>query len=213
MTSSDLLRDQWSSLGIAFASKSANLVDPETALIGFAKSHEFPRDRKMMGLILLWLNEFSKLVHVERLRLMANDLLPDEVAVLGGIANKCVANGDLRFGTLVTLAKTTGGGHALADTDSYLEMKGVDSEFNEVGIRVGLVAPSKAAKLMPRERIIRSNLWLKNRLLFGSNVRADIATVKSLKLAGTGYAAAKLLRCSPNAAYRNWKDLDEAGWL
>jgi len=53
---------------------------------------------------------------------------------------------------------------------------------------------------------------LKSRLLFGTNLRADIAAVKSLKIADTAYAAAKFLGCSMNAAYRNWNDLTEAGW-
>jgi|FLYM01.1.fsa_nt_gi hypothetical protein len=56
------------------------------------------------------------------------------------------------------------------------------------------------------------NSWLQNKLLYGTNLRADIATRKFLKLTDTAYGASKLLGYSMNAAYRNWKDLTEAGW-
>ena len=55
-----------------------------------------------------------------------------------------------------------------------------------------------------------NNLWLRLRLLFGANLRADVATVLALDLAPTAYAAAKYLQCSQNAVYRNWQNLKEA---
>jgi len=67
-------------------------------------------------------------------------------------------------------------------------------------------------KIFAREEVFKRNQWLKCRLLFGVNVRADIAAVLSLKLVKTAYAAAKLLGCAPNTAYRNWAELKESGW-
>ena len=72
--------------------------------------------------------------------------------------------------------------------------------------------PDDSEKLLARSKVIKGNVWIKNRLLFGTNTRADIATVKELELADTAYKAAKILSCSASAAYRNWNDLEEAGW-
>ena len=97
MGNKDILRDNWASLGIAFNAGSKNCVDPETALIALVSSLEFPEDKKMMGLALLWLKHFSKLVHVERLKTLAKNLGALELALLGAIAKKCVSYGDFRF--------------------------------------------------------------------------------------------------------------------
>lgn len=215
MENKDLLRDSWASLGIAFNSKSEECVDPETAIIELVSSGEFPEDKKMMGLALLWLKHFSKLVHVERLKTMAKDLGALELALLGAIARKCVADGDFRFRVIEKLAKKKNSGSPkfdIGDSETFIKMKGLDPDFASFGIRVATINPDDDKKLLQRGAILKKNLWLKNRVLFGSNLRADVATVISLKRADSAYAAAKILKCSPNAAYRNWKDLEEVEW-
>lgn len=216
MENRDLLRDSWASLGIAFNVSSKACVDPETALVELVSSGEFPEDKKMMGLALLWLKHFSKLVHVERLKALAKDLGALELALLGAISKKCVAYGDFRFRTIENLARKKISGSpkfAVGDSETFIKMRGLDPDFASFGIRVAPIRTDDEKKLLRREAILKRNLWLKNRVLFGANLRADIATVISLKRAESGYAAAKILKCSPNAAYRNWKDLKEAGWV
>ena len=214
MTPKDHLRDVWASLGIAFNNRTQIQTDPESALIALVQSDEFPEDKKMMSLAMLWLTHYSKLVHVERLKTLAKKLRSFELALLGGIASKCVSNGDHRFKIIVRLAE-----HSLkkkkfemGDSETFIQMRGLDLDFAKFGIRIAPILPEAEKKLLTRAEIIRRNDWLKYRLLFGANMRADIAAVISLKLADTGYAAAKLLSCAPNTAYRNWNDLEEAGW-
>jgi len=216
MRNKNYLRDCWASLGIAFnSSEHKTCVDPETAIIELISSSEFPEDKKMMGLALLWLEHFSKLVHVERLKILTKNLGAFELALLGSIARKCVSFGDYRWRMIEKIAQAKNSGKpvfSIGDSETFIKMRGLDEDFAVFGIRVGPVCPDNSKKLLNRQAVISRNTWLKNRLLFGSNVRADIATLISLKRAETGYAAAKILGCSPNAAYRNWKDLEEAGW-
>jgi hypothetical protein len=214
MAASDQLRDAWGSLGIAFNSQNHLQVDPETALIALVQSQEFPDDKKIMSLALLWLRSYSKLVHIERLKTHAKKLQPLELAILGSIAMKCVANGDHKWQTIVRLAEIgkLKKNFGVGDSEAFIKMRGLDKEFAEFGIRVAPILPDDPKKLFSRQKVLKGNQWLRSRLLFGVNMRADIATVLTLNLAETGYAAAKLLGCSANTAYRNWNELEEAGW-
>jgi hypothetical protein len=214
MKTNDSLRDAWRSLGIAFHHPTKIKSDPESALIELVRAKEFPEDKKMLGLALLWLSHYSNLVHIERLKTLAKDLLPLELAVLGAIASKCVKNGDHRWKTLTKMAneKNQGQQFEQGDSETFIKMRGLDKEFAQFGVNVAPTLPDDEKKLRPRHEILKHNDWLKSRVLFGTNMRADIATVISLNLAQTAYAAAKLLRCAPNTAYRNWNDLEEGGW-
>ncbi len=214
MNRKDDLRDAWSSLGIAFNVETKKQIDPESAIIYLVQSDEFPDDKKMLSLALLWLRHYAKLVHVERLKTLAKKLQPHHLAILGGLASKCVAGGDHRWKTITRFAKknTSGQKFKIGDSQSYIKMRGLDLDFADFGIRIAPILAEDEKKLLSRREILKRNHWLKYRILFGTNMRADIAAVISLKLASTGYRAAKLLGCSFNTAYRNWNDLEEAGW-
>ncbi len=214
MKRNDLLRDQWGSLGVAFTFSEKNECDPETALVGFVTSSEFPEDKKMVSIVLVWLKEYSTFVHIEKLKSSLQNLGKDELLILGALASKCIRFGDYRWRTIekLVLQKTKGYKSTLSDSEVLLKRQGCDEDFLRFGIRVVPVFPEDPKKLLVRSRIFKMNSWLRHRLLFGTNLRADIATTKFLKLTDTAYGAAKLLGCSINAAYRNWNDLTEAGW-
>jgi hypothetical protein len=209
--SKDLLRDQWASLGVAFNSKSSLVCDPENALINFLNSGEFPEDRKMITLILAWLKEYSNFVHIERLKSQIDSLGSFELAVLGGLALKCVQFGDFRWRTIISFVKKRNTGKLSFESheSEYLLAKnGEDLEFKEFGLRVSKIEPERAEKILELKQIIKKNRWIHHRILFGVNMRADVATVVVLKLAGSAYQASKYLKCSFNAASRNWNDLE-----
>jgi hypothetical protein len=136
------------------------------------------------------------------------------LAVLGALSLKCVGFGDHRWRVLASLVTKILGNRkpGLVDDMDFINAHGTDADFLKFGIRVMPIEPDEPKKLLVRKKVIRMNIWLRSRLLFGSNLRADIAAVMSLKSADTAYAAAKILGCSMNAAYRNWNDLTEAGW-
>jgi hypothetical protein len=212
--SSDLIRDSWSSLGIAFHAKGNYNSNPEETIIKTIKSHEFPSDKKIFALMLLWLEEYHEYIYVERLKNYLNDLNAFELALLGGIAKKCLAFGDHRWKIIISGVKKKHGKKNLVftegDDELYLKLKGIDDDFLEFGIRVAPLKSDDRKKLLPREVVFKNNVWLKNRLIFGPNLRSDFVTVFNLKLSQNAYQAAKLLGCSMNASYRNWKSIEEA---
>lgn len=91
------------------------------------------------------------------------------------------------------------------DDEFLLKRNGVDKEFLQFKIHVVPIELESDKKFYQRERIFSQNPWLKFRLLFGSNLRADV-------LATTAYSAAKYVNSSTSAVYRNWQDLKEAKW-
>lgn len=154
MIPNDDLRDAWASLGIAFQRPTKITVDPESALIALVQSNEFPDDKKMMGLALLWLTQYSKLVHVERLKTLAKKLSPHESATLGAIASKCAKDGDHRWKAIVKLANQVKPTKSFStgDGDSFIKMRGLDAEFAEFGIRIAPLLPDDPKKFCLVER-------------------------------------------------------------
>lgn len=216
--SNDLLRDKWSSLGIAFSSIEKLNSNPELTIIETIKSHEFPADKKMFSLMLLWLDEYLELVHVERLKMLLKDLNTYELAIIGGLALKCFNKGDHRWKVIIQSVQKKMGKKEINfkegnDDELLLKLKGTDADFLQFGIRVAPLKSEERKKLLRREVVLGQNTWLKNRLLFGPNLRSDFITVFTLSLASNAYQAAKLLGCSMNASYRNWKSIDEASKL
>ncbi len=206
------LSAQWASLGITFSVKS-ELTSPEEALLSLIKSGEFPEDKKMLSLAIMWLNEYSNLVHIERLKNMSLNLTAFEKAVLCAISKKMTTKGDLRWAIILKkYSKELKNVKFDIGNDSVIiKMKGHDLDFSEFGIAVAPLIAADNKKMFSRSKIISNNIWLKNRLLFGTNVRADIATLIQLKLVKNGYEAAKKAHCSMTAAYRNFSNLKEAG--
>lgn len=216
---SDPLCNQWSSLGVAFYKGEGEFknVNPEQTIIDTIKSGEFPSDKKMFGLMLLWISKYHDLIHVERLKSYIKKLSPFELAVLAAISKKILDQGDFRFKAIIKEAQRIFGKNkpsfSNGDDELFISIKGTDEDFLEFGIRVAPMLADDPKKLLKREYIIKNNVWLKNRLLFGTNLRADFITVFTLELAGNAYQAARILNCSLNASYRNWKDIAEARGL
>lgn len=211
----DTLRDSWASLGVSFSIEFEKAYTPEEALCLLVQSKEFPEDKKMLSLALTWLSKYSKFVHVERLQNLAKDLAPEEIAVLGAISAKCLIFGDHRWKKIEKMALKVTRKKTFSfngDSKLLLQIKGQDKEFQRFNILVAPIQLESDKKFYSTKKIIQNNPWLKFRLLFGSNLRADVATILYLQLASTAYAAAKYLNASTSAVYRNWQDLKEADW-
>jgi len=158
----DLLRDKWSSLGIAFSSIVKLNSNPELTIIETIRSHEFPSDKKMFCLMLLWLDEYLELVHVERLKNLLKDLNAYELALMGGIALKCLNNGDHRWKVIILLVQKKMGKKEFHfndgnDDELLLKMKGIDAEFLKFGIRVAPLKSEDHKKLLRREVVLGHN--------------------------------------------------------
>lgn len=214
-SSEDLLRDSWESLGIAFVVNASGTrhADPERTLLQTLR--EFEDQRKMLRLVLAWLRSYGALVHVERIKALAGDLPAGQLAWLGGLAEHQTQQGDLRWRSISQMIK-----HILGTPAPRFEMpkldtlqvarKGEDLHFKEFGLVIPTVEPAEPKKLYSFNAGVRNNIWLRMRILFGTNWRADAATVMILGLAKNPYQAEQILGCAKETAYRNWRALKEA---
>ena len=220
--SSDLLRDSWENLGVAFAINESGTknADPEQTLL--ASLCEFQDDRKLLKLALAWLGEYGDLVHVERIKALAAERSAVELAWLGGIARHQTegvhSRADRRWHTVAEMVRKRLGvpcpRFQTSQLDELLARKnGADQGFQPYGLTIPGADPADPKKLYLRPHAIQGNLWLRMRALFGTNWRADVATVMLLGRAKTSYQAEKLLGCSTETAYRNWNALKEADLL
>lgn len=206
------LRPDLVSLGFAFYGEgSAIAPDPEKTIIEIIKV--FDTELKVAHMMLAWMERFGDLIHVERLMSLSKELKPRERVFLGVIALKQVNAGDLRYRSLLQKIKLLpiNTESPWPGEDPYLiEKYGIDAEFESFGIKTSLFYPSENKKLFSRSGIIERNLWLRLRVLLGTNFRADLAFVRLSGLAKNAYAAMQNLKCSKETCYRIWKSLDEA---
>jgi len=211
----DNIRDSWAGLGIAFATSSpVRNADPEKTLI--KSIPEFEKDRKLLVLVLSWLSEYGKVFHVERLKALVVDLSAHDLAWLGGVADYALQGiGDHRWNAITSLIKDKLGGKnklprfATSKLDELqAQRKGSEPAFSNFGLIIPkLEREQMSRKILPDVEVVKRNLWLRLRFLFGTNWRADVASVMIQKLAENSYQAGKILGCSNETAYRNWKAL------
>jgi hypothetical protein len=215
--SSPNLYTKWSGLGITFQENSPEYCSPETVILETIRYGNFPKDRKFFGLLLLWLQEYSEYVHVERLQRMLKGLPSHELALLGGLVVKIRnVKKDYRFDSLLKKIRNLLGEYGpsfdLSDHPFFIERHGLDEEFAAFGIKVAQLQPADKKKILSERQILGQHLWLYHRCMFGVNFRADIATVIKLYNPPNGYQASKLAGCSTNAGYRHWGDFMKIGW-
>jgi len=199
-------------LGFAFYGNAVDQVDPEATLLDVLRiAGEEP---KAFQMLLAWLDKVRDLIHVERVRVLAGDLVGDALIALGILALKQVRGGDRRFSILADLAKEKLSKESLVNSsfanqaDAFLiEKYGADRELLEFGITSQEVRSADPKKILTLEKILAQNPWLKFRALIGANFRADVAYVMARKLVQNPYQAAKLVHCSQETAYRLWKGL------
>jgi hypothetical protein len=214
--SSDQIRDAWENLGIAFAINESQVknADPECTLLASLK--ELQEDRKLLKLILAWLAVYGDLVHVERIKALAAELSNTELAWLGGLSSH--QGNDRRWNSVTEFVKKRLGRHVLRFQPSQLDLLqaervGADERFQSFGITIPVFEAAESKKIRPRSKTQECCLWFRMRMLFGTNWRADVATLMLLGNAKTSYQAAQYLGCSAEAAYRNWNSLRDAGLL
>lgn len=207
-------KDQLLSLGFAFHGRIPKAsADPERTIIDLLPS--LFEDRKIFRMLLAWLGVASELIHIERLKALAGDLPNRSKLVLAVIAAK-LAKEDRRWKLLVDSLQRDLSSNPRELifprelSDPYLLSKyGKDEEFAKFGVDIATLAPEDEKKILSLRGILHANAWLRLRALMGANFRADIAYLFLAKVNGPAEAA-RLLGCSRDTAYRNWRALDEA---
>lgn len=205
---------KWAKLGIAFSTKEFDgNPDPEKLLLDSAAF--FIDDRKLLKLVLTWIKVYGDLIHMERLAALVKKDNFEIQVWFGGIA-AFSKDKDRRWGQIEKIAS----GKKFDDFPlSQLERLNIDRQgsdkfFSNFGIKMPLInIDDNFKKLKRREYILKTNLWLRLRSLFGSNWRADIAWQIYLNPAQTPYQIAKTIGCNTETAYRNWQSLMEANIL
>ena len=212
------LHSKWAGLGITFQD-TPTFDAPEEVILETIRHGDFPKDRKLFGLMLLWLETYSSYVHVERLIRMVKPLPTHELALIGGLFLKVRNHSkDHRFDSLLKHIRRALGEHSptfptLSDHQFFIDRHGLDEDFHAFGIQVANLKVANAKKILSELHLLKNNIWLHNRCLFGVNFRADVATIIKLHNPQNGYQAAKLAGCSVNAGYRHWRDLDKVDWF
>jgi len=212
------LQSKWSGLGITFQ-ETPTFNAPEEVILETIRDGDFPKDRKLFGLMLLWLETYSSYVHVERLIQMMKSLPSHELALLGGLFLKVRNHSkDHRFDSLLKHIRRHFEEHTptfltLSDHQFFIERHGLDEDFIVFGIQVAKLKAASTKKILSEPLLLKSNIWLHNRCMFGVNFRADVATIMRIYNPQNGYQAAKLAGCSINSGYSHWRDLEKVGWF
>jgi hypothetical protein len=202
------------SIGIAFGREKPKIpADIEQTII---KALPFLRsDLKVLNLLITWASEMGDLVHVERLKALANELDSVDVAFLGAISRytqakfrkwnlisvfskkKLPRNFSYKLPAKMTLAVDYGQCPA-------------EESFKKFGLIVPTVLLSDHKKLIPRKYLVEDNLRFKLRALFGTNWRADIAYLMFREKNINASQISKQLRCSYETAHRIKRSFEES---
>lgn len=196
---------QWGRLGISFYNHSNEEVDPERLLL--ATIPLLKNDRKLLSLSISWIFAYSDLLHVERLKQLAKKtLLIGDLPWLHAIGNK-IAKSDARW---KILGKQQTEKIMISSWDELQSLRlGLDSDFEDAGIRIAKFATDVEKKRLDRKKILEMNPLFSIRTLFGSNWRADILWLKNRFPDLSSYAIAKELGCNTETVYRISKQITQ----
>lgn len=205
MSSRDLVLDSFESIGISISGESPIQYAPEDAVMLFLNDFRPERGLKKLSLIVLWLRHHRNLLRVERLKSLAKKLNDEQTIILKAIANKMINLGDQRWKSILALKSELV--NYVISPSQFIDLKGYDEDFKQVGVSVIPFEERTTKKLRKSIYAIKNNTWIRNRMKYGSNLRADIITILELGLAKTAYEASKILGCSLNASYKNWNEI------
>ncbi len=194
-----------SSIGVAFNISQAKQYSPEEAILLTVSDSNFPQDKKGMGLLILWIKHYGKYIHMERLKNMTKDISDQDLAILKGLALK-FKKSDHRWESIIKKTRKVTG--LVKDSELLMKIKGVDLDFKVFGVLTAPITEDHEKKLLVEKSVLANNIWMLNRLKYGTNLRADMVTIRGFKKVKTAYRASKELYCSLNAAYKNWNELE-----
>ena len=168
------------SIGFAFSTAAIKLevIDtrPEEVIVESFRCMDFQEDLQLIGLAPTWFDRFGRYINIPHLLKMAESL--DEVSykVFWGSLSKS----DLFVELIKSNRFKSTSEVFLIGPDFQREMLGLDDELLRMGIESPKIVPADSKKLRSLESTLDSNIWFKNRLLIGDNLRADIDTLKGI---------------------------------
>ncbi len=219
----DSLKSKLIRFGFAFYGEAATeSPDPEKLILDVCSL--FPEEIKVYKMLLTWMGDFGHLINVERLKHLLEKGTDKNIKQQVGLlilSGRQVEGGDKRFQYILEsmlnfLKLRTSEVTALlkAQSDPYLiERYSLDPILEKIEVQSYKIETADRKKLMAPRFVIEQNLWLKLRILIGSNYRADVAYLRSLGKYKNKYQIWKALGSSQETAYRICTELDALGDL
>ena len=166
----------------------------------------------MLFLITNWMRQHGDLIHGERLLSLVNRALSyDELMTgwTGGLYQLVWTPTTLFRYVNSKVQKGHWSKRRAGSVTGAVGQCPPEPSFERYGIRVPTII-DLSAKILDTKLIVQTNVWLRNRLFFGCNWRADIYTAlrRKKKARTSTYRLAKELGCSNETALRIRKNFE-----
>lgn len=205
------VEENLSILGIAFTEKSLNpIVSPEEALLFLVQNEKFQSSRRYYSLLCLAISEYSSFLRLEVIYHYVEELDQLSSGFLGAVLRQVPRSSEAWYKKLIKKLKIQSKGNSYyLSSKARVDLQGRDLNLVEFGIYTTPFQRQHRVKLLSRTQLLKNNKWYRSRLIFGVSLRADIATLRDLKLVEKSYGAMKRLRSSKSSTYKIWKELEE----
>lgn len=164
------------------------------------------QDTKALALVTSAILSNSKLIHPE---LLLKILVQTEDADLNVIAAILLKTEDRRFEKIINYCKEQKKTSKAPSKNLMLAAKigqsTFDKEFEKQGIKISQVNLVDSKKIAKIESLIKTNVFFKNRLVFGCNWRADVISCLNMGLKNPTEIKNRL-NCSYETAHRVFAD-------
>ena len=207
---SPMLYNQLAAIGlnVSHEGEIPPFTDIETTLISALK--HIPDDRRILGLLLSWIKCHGGKVNIERLSKLIGKDPPEWLGLLAAFA---VFQKQHRWKKLLFRPKNLLANGSIESNKGRAKFKGEEEWAKGSGYLIPKGSESISEKyVLSPAQLAKVNRHYKNKLLYGANWRADIATAIEMG-AENPYQAAKMCHCSYEPAHRVYKDFSAAGML
>jgi hypothetical protein len=211
------LEKKWRTLGISyrFRDESSDIFYlPEDILIASCNYDSIKENKTFISHLLMWVADYNKLIHVDLIKKKFQNLTPLGVVILWRVIKEIQDHEfDSRWNVILKMCEQSMNDNDLSNLslsrDSKRGFKGEDSHLSTLGVYSIPLTPTHKKKIYKRERVLGSNIWLRNRVLFGTNLRADIFTIIENEICSSPYQCSKYLDISLKTAYQHWNSIKE----
>ncbi len=189
-----------------------NPILPEVAFTSGLEDAK--KDLLLLSLMRTWIIKNHNFISVEILKkIIPNMNNQGSVALLMGLLKH---SKDKRFESLYENFRPVEAGFnkeldKMHHFSSQIGQTPYDKHWKSVGLDISELELDDDRKFFNKSLMLELNPFLKNRQLFGTNSRADVATLMELGCENPSQIR-DILSCAYETAHRNFNSLSEAGW-
>lgn len=192
-----------SSLGLTFDEAPKFNIGPEAGLIHLLNREEFIGNY-MYGMLKLFLKHNHEYLRVDLLVQLEKKLTQMGRVTLSALATYC--SKDLKDKRFKKIKKHKLHESIFFNTQEYIDSVGAEPYLADRGIVVRTIPIQDEKKIRPASWLLKTNVWFKNRLIFGLGVRADAFSALQTNQIKTYYELSKILGSSLFSARKNFLD-------